>query len=448
MEEADRIKLFIDLFERRYLSKIQENTRLGKKRVTIEFNDISEFNPELAELLLDQPEDTIKCAEFALEQMDIEGINNTKVRIRNLPESTKIRIRDLRAKNLNKLITIEGTIETKTDMGVQMTAIKYECPSCGNILNVLQLGDELAEPSKCGCGRKGKFHLISKELIDCFTLRLQELSTSVKYGSYLPVKSVLCKDDLTDTIIEEKLIEGTKIRITGVYKEKLMIKRGKKQTQLITYIEANYIQISEETFYDIELTKEDIEKIQEFSKEPSLIKRIAEGLFQGIYGFYKIKEALTLQAFGGISKYDSIPRIRGDSHILLVGDPGENKSGFLEYVNSFSPKSVLVVGKSVTAVGLSGATIKDELTGSFVLKPGAIPLANNGLVAIDELDKMNPEDRNILHEPMEQQCYDFQTEVLTGKGWKYLKDVLVDDKIATLNKLNKLEYHCPTKIIK
>ena len=404
MKPEDTIHYFKEFFEEYYLSKITENARLGKKRVTIEYTDLARFNPELAEDLINQPEDILTAAELALEQFDIEGIKNTKVRVRgDLGYGTKLRIRDLRAKHLNHLITIEGTIETKTDMGVKMTASKYECPSCSNIINVLQMADEIAEPKVCGCGRKGKFHLKSQELIDCFTLRLQELSSSIKYGSNMPVKSVLCKDDLADSIIEEKLVEGIKVRVNGVYKDKILIKRGKKQTQLVTYIEANYIQISEETFYDIELSKEDIKEIKEFSEEPNLIKKIAEGLFQGVHGYSKIKEALVLQAFGGVSDYEAIPPVRGDVHILLVGDAGQNKTVFLIITSNFSPKSILVVGKSVSAVGLSGAVIKDELSGSFVLKPGAMPLANNGIILIDELDKMRLEDRDILHEPMENQ---------------------------------------------
>jgi replicative DNA helicase Mcm len=173
----------------------------------------------------------------------------------------------------------------------------------------------------------------------------------------------------------------------------------------MTYVEANYIQISEESFYDIKLSDNDILEIKQFvdKNRENLIPKIYEMLFDGVYGRSKIKEGLTLQAFGGVSNYNSTPKVRGDIHILLVGDAGQNKSAFLEYVSRFHPKCKLAVGKTVSAVGLSGATIRDELSGSYMLKPGVIPLANNGIACIDELDKMNLEDRDILHEPMEQQ---------------------------------------------
>lgn len=46
---------------------------------------------------------------------------------------------------------------------------KYECPSCGNILKTdspfwnKDLRKKIAEPTKCGCGRKGSFKLLTFE---------------------------------------------------------------------------------------------------------------------------------------------------------------------------------------------------------------------------------------------------------------------------------------------
>lgn len=45
-------------------------------------------------------------------------------------------------------------------------------------------------------------------------------------------------------------------------------------------------------------------------------------------------------------------------------------------------------------------------------------------------------------------CYDKETEILTKNGWKFFKDVVYDDEIATLNKINnQIEYQKPTNII-
>lgn len=407
MEAQELINRFREFFDKYYQRKIMESIRLNKKRLTVEFNILTKFDPEVADLILDDFEETAKAAEVAIESyMTPDEHKKINLRVKgDLPN--QFRLRDLRAKHLNRFMTIEGTIETKSDIGIRMVSARYECPNCGNILPVLQLGDTVKEPTKCTCGRKGKFRKLSMEMLDVFTLRLQELSSAIRYGSSMKVISILCKEDLSDTVIEEKLVEGLRVKINGVYKEKEIIKQGQKQTHLLTYIEANYIHISDETFYDIELTPKDIKQIKTFSKKDDLIKTIYTGLFQGILGNDKIKEALTLQAFGGLSNYEATPKLRGDLHILLVGDTGQNKSVFMEYIQHFSPKSVLAMGKTVSAVGLGGATLKDELSGSYVLKPGAIALANNGTILVDELDKMNKEDWDILLEPMERQCITF-----------------------------------------
>lgn len=413
MDNEQRIEAFKDFLSRKYLSKLYENKLKGNKRVTIDFDILMKFSPDLADDLIEFPEDTLTSGDIAIDRLaDMHGFH---LRVRGDIPKQKIRIRDLRSIHLNKMWTVEGTIETKTQVHSKMTVIRYECPSCGLLIPMLQMADEVAEPKRCGCGRVGGFKILSKELMDCFSIRLQELSAAIKYGSGLQSINILCNDDLTDSIIEEKLIEGQRIKVNGIYKERTVKKNGSKQTQLVTYIEANYIHLSEETYFDLELSHKDIEQIKEFSKTPDLIRHISQKLFEGVYGDDKIKEALVLQSFGGVSNFNVTPKLRGDMHILLVGDTGTNKSVYCEYIMKFSPKTVLAVGKTVSAVGLSGCPVKDELTGTWVLKPGAIALANNATMIIDEFDKMREEDKDILLEPMEQQTLTINKANLTER---------------------------------
>ena len=45
-------------------------------------------------------------------------------------------------------------------------ACKWECPSCGNMINThspfwnKDLRKKVAEPTKCGCGKKSNFRLV------------------------------------------------------------------------------------------------------------------------------------------------------------------------------------------------------------------------------------------------------------------------------------------------
>lgn len=81
---------------------------------------------------------------------------------------------------------------------------------------------------------------------------------------------------------------------------------------------------------------------------------ILKSICPNIYGMYYVKLALILILIGGVAKQDrSGVKIRGDSHLLLVGDPGTGKSQFLRYANKVSSRSVLTTGIGSTNAGKS-----------------------------------------------------------------------------------------------
>jgi replicative DNA helicase Mcm len=72
-------------------------------------------------------------------------------------------------------------------------------------------------------------------------------------------------------------------------------------------------------------------------------------------------------------------------------------------MSNISPKGRYVVGKSASGAGLTATVVRDEYLKGWSLEAGAMVLANKGLVCIDELEKMDPQDRSAMHEAMEQQ---------------------------------------------
>ena len=124
-----------------------------------------------------------------------------------------------------------------------------------------------------------------------------------------------------------------------------------------------------------------------------------------IKGMEEEKQAIALQLFGGVEKHQSDGvRIRGDIHVLLIGDPGVAKSQLLRYVADVAPRGIYTSGKGTTAAGLTAAAVKDDFGGGrWVLEAGMLVLADGGIAVVDELDKMTPEDRSAMHEALEQQ---------------------------------------------
>ena len=74
---------------------------------------------------------------------------------------------------------------------------------------------------------------------------------------------------------------------------------------------------------------------------------------------YYLKLALALILAEGVSKTNrSGTRVRGNSHLLLCGDPGTGKSQMLKTASRLAARSVLTTGIGTTAAGLTAAAIK------------------------------------------------------------------------------------------
>ena len=405
VDANEQIRRFHEFLESYYYENIIENLRKDLKFVVVDFAELSKFDLDLANELLENPEDTIKAAEISLQQFDLEEINGAKVRFSNLPKNQKIMVRNIRSKHIGKLMEVEGIVRQKSDVRPQVTAARFECPVCGNIINVLQLNGSFREPSKCGCGRKGKFTLMSKELVDAQGIVLEEVPESLEGGEQPKRANIFLKDDLVSPLSERKTNPGSKIDVVGIVKEVPIIqKTGTKSTRFDLMIEANYVGSIEETFYEIDITEEEEQKIKELSQDPDLFRKLVNSVAPSIYGYDKIKESLLLQLVGGVRKVRSDKVVsRGDMHILLLGDPGSGKSALLKRVSIISPKGRYVSGSGVSGAGLTATVVRDEFLRGWSLEAGALVLASNGICCLDEMDKMNPDDRAAMHEALEQQ---------------------------------------------
>ena len=395
-----------EFLEKTQLEKLLEQVRLGENFLVVDFSELAKFDLELADLLLDQPDDVFKAGEIAVSQLDLgKEVNNFALRFVNLPHSAELMIRNIRSVHLKKLFSFEGVVRQKSDVRPQVVAARFECPSCGNILPVLQLDNKFKEPSRCSCGRKGKFRLLSKELVDAQGLVLEEIPEKLEGGEQPKRMNVFLKNDLVSPIGEKKTNPGTKIRVVGVIKEvPIITKSGVQSTRFDLLIEANSIETIEEDFSDITINDEELARIKELAEDPFVVQKIVKSIAPSIYGHEKIKESLILMLVGGVRKVrgDGVVS-RGDIHILLVGDPGAGKSQLLKRATFVAPKARYVTGKGASGAGLTASVVKDEFLQGWSLEAGALVLANKGLCCIDELDKMSREDTWAMHEALEQQ---------------------------------------------
>lgn len=400
MEFGEAVREFEEFFSQKWYEVVAEAVQEGDDSVVVDFQQLDVFNPELADYLREEPDSALDAASEGVLGVDIVSDEEFQIRFTEMPEDDFVKLKNLRSKHIGSFVPIEGMIKRASQVKPELTEAEFECTQCGDLHVKEQDSTELKSPYKCECGSR-KFEVVSKVMTDTQNVVLEENPES-REGSEQPATlNVRLEGDLVDPDFQKKVVPGNVAAITGVLREKPFQKNSKKYD---IYMAANYLDPTEQEFEELELDDEEVERIKELSEEEDIFQKIADSIAPSIYGHDRVKEAVALQLFGGVKKTreDGV-KSRGDIHILLIGEPGTGKSQILKFAGELAPKGRYVVGKSSTGAGLTAAAVRNEQTGEFELEAGAIVLANKGLAAVDEIDKMSSEDRSSMHEAMEQQ---------------------------------------------
>lgn len=372
----------------------------------VDFYDLDVFDRELANELLYNPDEVLPGANAALRKIDLpveKLLVDAKVRFIKIPN--RIPNRDLRSKHLSQFVAIEGMIRKATEVRPKITVAAFKCMRCEHVTMVPQTDVKFVEPIECEnetCGRKGPFKIVQNEsvFVDAQKLQIQESPENLKGGSQPQSLDVDIENDLAGIVKP-----GDRVIINGILRSHQRTTREGKSTFYDLVLQANSIEYMDLEFDELIITPEEEEQILALSKDPNIYKRIISSIAPSIYGYDDVKEALSMQLFSGVAKH--LPdgsRVRGDIHMLFMGDPGVAKSQLLRYMVKLSPRGVFASGKSASSSGLTAAAVKDDLgDGRWTLEAGALVMADMGIAAVDEMDKMSAEDKSALHEAMEQQ---------------------------------------------
>ncbi len=404
-EIIDRFEVFL---KKKYIRALAKAVKSGEGSIQIDYGDLDLFDPVLADHLINEPNKTVELFMDVIASMDLSLEQGAAIipRFHNLPESENIFIRNIRSKHIAKMIVIEGLVRQASDVRPVSALITFECPSCGTLIEQLQAAKKMLEPSKCpSCGRKGKFTQKGSKFVDTQRLVIEESPDMLEGGSQPKRISVFLNEDLVDPEIVKTTCPGSRIRITGVVKEiPIEMRSGVRTTRHDLMIVANNSESIEKEFEEIDITDDDMKELKKLAKDKNVYQKLINSMAPTIWGYERIKEAIVLQLFSGVRKKRADGTVvRGDMHVLLVGDPGTAKSQMLKYVSSLAPKARYVVGTSTTGAGLTATVVKDEFLRGWSLEAGALVLVSGGIACIDEIDKMGKDDRVAMHEAMEQQ---------------------------------------------
>ncbi|WP_227352965.1 minichromosome maintenance protein MCM [Haladaptatus salinisoli] len=407
-ENTELVDRFEQFYRRYYGDEVGELAQQypnEKRSLYIDWDDLYRYDADIADDYLAQPQQLQEYAEEALRLYDLPvdvSLGQAHIRVRNLPETTEIRA--IRARHVNTLVSVQGIIRKATGVRPKIQEAAFECQRCGTLTYIPQAGGDFQEPHECqGCERQGPFRINfdQSEFIDSQKLRVQESPEGLRGGETPQSIDVHIEDDITG-----KVSPGDHVTVTGVLHLEQQGSGQDKSAVFDVYMDGTTVEIEDEEFEDMDITDEDKEEIIQLSNEDDIYEQMVGSIAPAIYGYDQEKLAMILQLFSGVTKH--LPdgsRIRGDLHMLLIGDPGTGKSQMLSYIQHIAPRSVYTSGKGSSSAGLTAAAVRDDFGDGqqWTLEAGALVLADKGIAAVDELDKMSPDDRSAMHEGLEQQ---------------------------------------------
>ncbi len=327
-DDADLIERFGEFYRNYYHDEIGELALKypnERRSLYIEWGDLYRYDPNIADDFVAQPGQMLEYAEEALrlhdKPVDVK-LGNAHVRIRGLADQTGIR--DIRADHVGNLVAVQGIVRKATDVRPKMQEAAFECQRCGTLTRIPQSGGGFQEPHECqGCERQGPFaiNFDQSEFVDAQKLRIQESPEGLRGGETPQAIDVHIEDDITG-----KVTAGDHVTATGVLHLDQQENQGQKSAIFDFYMEGLSIEVEDEQFEEMDITEEDERAIIELSSAPDLYEKMVDSLAPSIYGYREEKLAIIMQLFSGVRK--ELPdgsKIRGDLHMLLIGDPGTGK---------------------------------------------------------------------------------------------------------------------------
>jgi replicative DNA helicase Mcm len=371
-----------------------------KESIHVNWMDLFRYDNDLADDLIDQPEVIQEYAEEALRLYDLPvdvGLGDAHVRFYNVDDTKHITAIDA-DRDVSTLQAVKGQVNKMSENLGKDQEVAFECQRCGTLTRVAQAGDGRQEPHECqACERKGPFQEKADESESQRYRRIRiQLPPEVARGDTDTSMNVHLYDDLA----EMQLDVGDSVIVNGIIRKEYQEEDSNVFKPAADAVDVERVETDYEQM-DVEEHLDEIRAIAD-GEYGTPLEVFANSIAPGIHGYDDVKKAIALQLMGGVEK--ELPDggiIRGNIHVLEMGDPSTGKSQRMKHATKLSPRSVESAGKNSSGAGLTCAAVQDDWGGNgWTLEGGAVVEAHKGLLAIDELDKMEDDDRSGIMKAM------------------------------------------------
>ena len=419
---SDKVKEFLTQFKDAtgsfsYVEQIDQMMSKHSKYIVVDYNDLVLF-PVIESHFNENPDQILDAFSRAIKEILKERFpdyaekikHDIRARIANFPVQRSLR--QINSEIITKMTSVSGMVVRSSEVKPLAKEVTYKCLDKHISKFTLLDGMSLNASVKCQTPNCKHTSLAiipeASRFIDFQILRLQELPEDLPPGQLPHYVNVSIKQDLVDyarpgdRIVLTGIVRIEQERISGVSKSESALYRLRMDGNNVEFIGGKGLKSSRRTERE-EISPDEEKLVKSLAKNPDIYDRLIASFAPHIRGHALFKEAILLLIVGSTQRVlTDGTKIRGDINVFLVGDPGTAKSEMLKFCARIAPRGLYTSGRGSTAAGLTAAVVRDA-SGIFMLEAGAVVLGDQGLVCIDEFDKMRPEDRSALHEVMEQQ---------------------------------------------
>lgn len=394
---VDRLREFFRVYYRDEVGKLAE-AYPGRDHLAIEWSDLHQFDQDVAEDYLDDPDRIGDYLSLAIEEYDVAvpyALEGVEIRVVGLHDTDVHQPIEIAKLDDPGYIGVQGDLAKVTEPKDELDEAAFECQRCGAFTYVPQTGG-FQEPHQCsGCERDGPFEINFEE--SAFQ-KLSKIRIQTPPDERGDLQSQYIDGYVRGDLVWEGHDQfgivarsGDKVTVYGTIGHEQRTK-GKQKTRLFdTYLDVDAIEFdTDDDSVDIAAHRETFEDL---ASRPDAIDVFAESIAPELYAtpaWDAALELLVAYLFGAPRiDIDQGPTYRGDIHALIMSDYGMGKSLVKEALAQFSPECIKesVTGMS-SEVSLLAAAVEDDFgDGQWTLKPGILVRANGGHVILDEIDK-------------------------------------------------------------